>query len=116
MTLSEWAELSPSQQKRQFYLELRAYWEEQCAKGKTIRPGWVAMKYRARFGSFPPDGAERLSPASEVSDHVRDWIRGQNIAFHKDQARREAGSMGASPRRRRAGTASEATTDAAGDA
>ena len=120
MTLDEWCALDLPQQRRQFYLELRAYWVEQCSKGKTLRPGWVAMKYRSRFGRFPPDGAERLTPALEVSTHVRDWILGQQIAFHKERRRRALSGIGLRPASPTllpsAGTASEDTLGPAGDA
>jgi len=113
VTLDEWSALSPQQQRRQFYLELKAYWVEQCAKGKALKLGWVAQKYRARFGRYPPDGAERLTAASEVSPFVRDWIRDQQIAFHTKQR----GLMGAKPTSRRsAGAARPDYLEPAGDA
>src|SRR3974390_606592 len=116
MTPDEWADMSPSQQRRQGDRELKAYWEEQCRGGKNLRPGWVAMKYRARFGRFPPPNAETLAPATEISGIVRDWGRGQQIPWAKE--RRRLGSLGAShtTERQSAGTASTATTKPAGDA
>jgi hypothetical protein len=122
MTLDEWCALDLPQQRRQFYLELRAWWNEQAAKGKAPKPGWVAQKYRARFGRWPPDGAERLTPAKEVSIHVRDWVIGQQIAWHKERRRKELvsggrGSIGARPTRRRsAGTAKPGCMEPAGSA
>ena len=116
MTLDEWTSLSPQQQRRQFYLELMAYWKEQCLKGKTVKVEWVAQKYRARFGRYPPDGAERLAPAPEVSPHVRDWVRGQQIAWAKERRRRGSPGSSHTMERQSAGTASTATTKPAGDA
>ena len=121
MTLDEWCALDAPQQQVQFYLELKAWWLEQQAKGRAPRVGWIAMKYSSRFGQFPSRAMERMPPASEISEHVRAWIRDQQVAFHKDRRRREQfaghGSMPASHTQLpSAGTASEDTGEPVGDA
>jgi len=120
MTLDEWCALDAPQQQVQFYLELKAWWLEQQAKGKAPRVGWIAMKYSSRFGQFPSRAMERMPPASEISEHVRAWIRDQQIAFHKERRRRALSGIGLRPASPTllpsAGTASEDTLGPAGDA
>jgi hypothetical protein len=117
MTPDDWADLTPSQQRKQFYRELKAWREEQASLGRPIKPGWVAMKYKARFGRCPPDGAERLTAAESVSEHVRDWIRSQQIAYAKEK-RRRAGlrALKTTTVQQSAGTASGDTGEPAGPA
>lgn len=74
--LDYWCSLTPSQQKRQFYLELKRH----CLD-KGYRSGWTACMYRERFNDWPPDGAERLPPAPEVSVIVRDWMAERNKRY-----------------------------------
>ena len=120
MTLDEWCALDAPQQQVQFYLELKAWWLEQQAKGRAPRVGWIAMKYSSRFGQFPSRAMERMPPASEISEHVRAWIRDQQIAFHKERRRRALSGIGLRPASPTllpsAGTASEDTLGPAGDA
>lgn len=75
---SEWAE------KISFIAQLKAY---QVETGKAA--GWVAHKYKARYGVFPNDprvGGAR--PAGVVSPEVRSWIKSQAIRYAK---RRDVG-------------------------
>jgi hypothetical protein len=79
-----WCGLSPSQQKRQFYLELKRH----CLD-KRYRPGWTACMYKERFGVWPPDGAERLRPAVDVSIVVLQWLAERNKRFFVAKNARE---------------------------
>jgi hypothetical protein len=45
--------------------------------------------YRERFGAWPPDGAERLPPAADVSVIVRDWLVERNKRFFAEKNARE---------------------------
>jgi superfamily II DNA or RNA helicase len=68
-----WAE------KISFIAQLKAY---QVETGKAS--GWVAHKYRAKFGCWPNDprvGGAR--PAGTVSPEVRSWIKSQSIRYAK---------------------------------
>jgi hypothetical protein len=120
MTLDEWCALDAPQQQVQFYLELKAWWLEQQAKGKAPRVGWIAMKYSARFGQFPSRAMERMPPASEISEHVRAWIRDQQTSFHKERRRKLAFATGSQPvntmNLQSVGDASEDGSDRAGSA
>ncbi|HEY1896906.1 MAG TPA: hypothetical protein VGG62_11565 [Terracidiphilus sp.] len=84
-----WCGLTPSQQKRQFYLELKRH----CLD-RGYRPGWTGCMYRERFGTWPPDGAERLPPAADVSVIVRDWLVERNKRFFAEKNARERARAG----------------------
>jgi hypothetical protein len=84
-----WCGLTPSQQKRQFYLELKRH----CLD-RGYRPGWTGCMYRERFGAWPPDGAERLPPAADVSVIVRDWLVERNKRFFAEKNARERARAG----------------------
>lgn len=70
---SDWAD------KISFIAQLKAYQRE---TGKAS--GWVAHKYRAKFGCWPNDprvGGAR--PALTVSPEMRAWIKSQSIRYAK---------------------------------
>ena len=50
---------------------------------RDYKAGWVAHKYREKFGVFPAWGAapEPIPPTPEI----RSWVRSRNIAFAKRQ-------------------------------
>jgi DNA repair protein RadD len=50
------------------------------------KPGWIAHKYREKFGTWPAWGvtASPIPPTPEV----RAWVRSRDIAFAKSQAPR----------------------------
>jgi hypothetical protein len=45
--------------------------------------GWVAYKYREKFGHWPPSNSVAPMPASP---EVLSWVRSRNIAFAKRRA------------------------------
>jgi DNA repair protein RadD len=49
------------------------------------KPGWVAHKYREKFGEWPPWGVtpEPVIPSAEVQA----WVRSRDIAFAKSKSR-----------------------------
>jgi DNA repair protein RadD len=51
------------------------------AAERGYQPGWIAHKYREKFGVFPPWGVtpELIEPTREV----RSWVRSRNIAYAK---------------------------------
>jgi DNA repair protein RadD len=51
------------------------------ANEHDYKPGWVAHKYKEKFGNWPPRGAspESLIPTPEC----RSWVRSRMIAFAK---------------------------------
>lgn len=62
-----------------FIRQLRAY---AVQSGKA--DGWVAHKYRAKFGVWPNDPRVKYAaPAAGVTPEVRSWIQAQNIRFAK---------------------------------
>jgi superfamily II DNA or RNA helicase len=72
---AEWAE------KISFIRQLKAY---QIETGKAS--GWVAHKYKAKFGVFPNDPRVRDPvPAWGVTPEVRAWIKSQAIRYAKGQ-------------------------------
>lgn len=53
--------------------------------------GWVAHKYRERFGVFPNDPRVRYAdPAGDVDPAVAAWVRSRDIAFAKRKQREAA--------------------------
>lgn len=66
-----------------FIRQLKAY---QIETGKA--PGWVAHKYKAKFGVYPNDPRVKYaSPAAGVTPEVRSWIKGQAIRYAKGRAK-----------------------------
>jgi superfamily II DNA or RNA helicase len=59
------------------------------ADERGYKPGWIAHKYKEKFGTFPPWGARPgpIEPAREV----RAWVRSRMIAYAKGQERERAG-------------------------
>jgi DNA repair protein RadD len=51
------------------------------ADERGYRPGWVAHKYKEKFGAYPPWGM-RPEPCSPTPE-VRSWVRSRMIAFAK---------------------------------
>jgi superfamily II DNA or RNA helicase len=68
-------------EKVQFIGELKLYAQR---TGKA--EGWIAHKYKAKFGVFPNDPRVKYAPAaSSLSAQVDSWIRAQNIRWIKSQ-------------------------------
>jgi DNA repair protein RadD len=64
-----------------FISQVRAYAE---ARGKS--DGWVAQKYRTRFGVWPNDPRVKYAkPAASVSPEVASWLKAQAIRWAKSQ-------------------------------
>jgi DNA repair protein RadD len=63
-----------------FYRELKHY-----AGERGYKAGWVAHKFRERFGCWP-NGLEHLPPL-EPSRATSNWIRSKQIAYAKAQGR-----------------------------
>lgn len=71
------------EEKAAFIAQLRRY---QIDSGK--KPGWVAQKYKARFGVWPNDPrVSHVRAAERVAPDVRNWITGQNIRYAKSRGR-----------------------------
>jgi DNA repair protein RadD len=47
---------------------------------RGYKPGWVAHKYREKFGTWP---AARTITPSEPSPEVVSWVRSRAIAYAK---------------------------------
>ena len=65
---------------------VRARWHAMLAwigDERGYKPGWVALKYKEKFGTFPPWGAtpEPIPPTPEV----RSWVRSRQIAFARSR-------------------------------
>lgn len=66
-----------------FIASLKRY---QIQTGK--KPGWVAQKYRQRFGVWPNHPlVNHAKPAERVSPDVRNWITAANIRYAKSRGR-----------------------------
>jgi DNA repair protein RadD len=61
--------------RRRFYQQLKYY-----AASRGFQSGWIAHKYRERFGSWPPPSFSTLSPI-ELSPSTRTWLREQARLF-----------------------------------
>jgi DNA repair protein RadD len=55
----------------------------QIAEERGYKPGWVAHKFKEKFGDWP---AGRYVPPIEPSPEVLSWVRSRNIAFAKARA------------------------------
>src|SRR5262245_29806771 len=53
------------------------------AEERGYKPGWVAHKYKEKFGDWP---AHRYLPPIEPSLEVLSWVRSRNIAYAKARA------------------------------
>ena len=60
-----------------FYRELKF-----VAQNHNYKPGWVAYKFKERFGVFPPWSYRDLSPTIP-SNATLSWVRSRNIAYAK---------------------------------
>jgi superfamily II DNA or RNA helicase len=65
-----------------------AWYSNLCyyAEIKGYKPGWVANKYKAKFGEYPSRSMDRM-PITEMSKDVMSWIRHQNIKWAKGHGR-----------------------------
>lgn len=68
-------------EKQQFIAGLRAF-----AREHGYQEGWIAHKYRVRFGVWPNDERVKRQPAQPYSDELRKWIVSQNIRHAKRRA------------------------------
>jgi DNA repair protein RadD len=64
-----------------FHAELRGY-----AAARGYGEGWIAHKYREKFGVWPNDPRIKSSPAISPSLSTRNWITGRQIAWAKRRA------------------------------
>jgi superfamily II DNA or RNA helicase len=68
-------------QKKQFYKELVGYAQGMGrTTAKTYAPGWIAHKYRAKFGVWPKGMSNTPVHPSKLT---LAWIRSQNIRYAK---------------------------------
>ena len=74
------------QDKKRFYCELFYY-----TGMRGFKPGWAAMKYKERFGQFPPWGwkahAEQLGEDAQPSASTFRWIKAQHISWARSRRR-----------------------------
>jgi DNA repair protein RadD len=66
----------------------RAHWHgmlAHIARDRGHKSGWIAHKYKDKFGVFPPWGSipDPIKPSPEVLS----WVRSRNIAFAKAKQR-----------------------------
>lgn len=70
-------------EKERFYAELRGYVRE-----RGYKPGFAAQKYRAKFGTWPPNG---MNPTPlQPSPATLSWIKSQQIRYAAGYAKRRA--------------------------
>jgi hypothetical protein len=65
-----------------FYCELRGH-----AKARGYADGWVAHKFREKFGHWPNDPRVSSAKARPPSLKTSNWIRSRQIAFAKARER-----------------------------
>ena len=66
---------------------LRARWHSMLshiAREKDYKPGWIAHKYKEKFGAWPPWGA--AAQPTPPTPEVRSWVRSRQIAFARRSA------------------------------
>ena len=52
----------------------------QIATERGYKAGWIAHKFKEKFGTWPPP---RSAPPIEPSPEVLAWVRSRNIAYAK---------------------------------
>jgi superfamily II DNA or RNA helicase len=73
---------SPLQDRQQFYSELLHY-----SRMRGYKDGWVAHKYKDKFGVFPRGVEQKTIPTSSKTFN---WIQSQNIKWAKSKSRAAA--------------------------
>jgi superfamily II DNA or RNA helicase len=63
-----------------FFRELLGIAEE-----KSYKPGWASMKYKDRFGTWPPNGWAKVPAIPTYT--TRSWVQAMNIRWHKGRAK-----------------------------
>ena len=58
------------------------------ATERSYKPGWVAHKYKEKFGFFPPWDSVHQVPQLEPTQEVRSWVRSRMIAYAKSNKAR----------------------------
>lgn len=69
-----------------FHAELR--W---IARDRGYSGGWVAHKFKEKFGTWPDDPAIKFADPAPPSLKTRQWVRSRQIAWAKGGARSSAG-------------------------
>lgn len=72
-------------EKQAFIAGLRRY-----ASEHGYSSGWVAHKYRTRFGVWPNDARVKNQPAMEYGEDLARWLKSQQIRWAKSKERRAA--------------------------
>jgi superfamily II DNA or RNA helicase len=73
---------NPLQDRQQFYSELLHY-----SRMRGYKDGWVAHKYKDKFGVFPRGVEQKTIPTSSKTFN---WIQSQNIKWAKSKSRAAA--------------------------
>jgi len=74
--------INPLQDRQQFYSELLHY-----SRMRGYKDGWVAHKYKDKFGVFPRGVEQKTIPTSRKTFN---WIQSQNIKWAKSKSRAAA--------------------------
>jgi hypothetical protein len=56
------------------------------AREREYKPGWIAHKYKEKFGHYPALGFTPV--AIDPTPEVRSWVKSRIIAFAKGQEKR----------------------------
>jgi DNA repair protein RadD len=70
------------EERETFLSELKAY-----TQAHGYKPGWASLKYKEKFGDWPPREIEHTPAALIISPTVTMWIRSRQIAFAKSKRR-----------------------------
>lgn len=68
------------EEKKDFIGGLRAW-----AEAHNYNPGWVAHKYKARFGVWPNDPRVKDAPAKAYTPELQRWLKSQAIRYAKSR-------------------------------
>lgn len=60
------------------------------AQERGHSPGWIAHKYKERFGDWPPFGS--APPPREPSSLIRSWVKSRQIAYAKAKQKQGGGA------------------------
>jgi superfamily II DNA or RNA helicase len=67
---------------QKFYRELKRIYEFKKLHNPAIKPGWIAHKFKDRFGRFPPWSWQDLGSVDPTAATMS-WVRSRDIAFAK---------------------------------
>lgn len=56
---------------KKFYNELCGYWQMKVNEGKNWKKGWIAHKFKEKYGDFPDFKFRPVPPSAETSNYIK---------------------------------------------